>query len=337
MLRICIVGGGSLAHVCAGELATRPEVEVSVLTRRPEFWCQTLRITHPNGDVFSGTLACVTAEPAAALRDCNIALLCLPGYAIEDTLQRIAPHLTPQTIVGSIVSSTGFFFAAHRQLPSATPIFGFQRVPYIARTTTYGAAANLLGYKPSLAIAVEGNTDAEALRRCVEELWQTPTKLLASHYEASLTNSNPILHTARLYSLWHDWDGQPLPSQTLFYSEWTDKTSELLIAMDAEFMQLLEALGVTPGAVPPLLEYYESHDAPSLTRKIRSIAAFRNILAPMVAVEGGWEPDFTNRYFTEDFPYGLSHIVRLAEEHAIEAPHLRCVYDWGMSKVKQRA
>ena len=74
-------------------------------------------------------------------------------------------------------------------------LFGFQRVPYIARTAEYGHSANLLGYKPQLAVAVENIEDKEVFRQLVEKIWMTPTKLLSSHYEVSLTNSNPILHT----------------------------------------------------------------------------------------------------------------------------------------------
>lgn len=339
MTRICICGGGSLAHVCAGVFASRPDVEVRIHTRRPEQWSHTLTITDPDGREYRGTLACVSSDVAEVLRDCDIALLCLPGYAIDPTLQNLVPHLNAHTVVGSIVSSTGFFFAAHRLLPAQTPLFGFQRVPYIARTEEYGRSAHLLGYKPRLAVAVENVETPETLRRAIEDLWQTPTVLLANHYEASLTNSNPILHTSRLYSMWHNWDGKtPYTSRSYFYRDWTIEDSELIIAMDAEFMELLHKLPVTPGAIPSILDYYESHDAASLACKISSIPAFLPILSPMKSVNLptgalGWIPDFDSRYFTEDFPYGLRIIIELLDRYHIAAPNLRRVYEWGMGKI----
>lgn len=39
-------------------------------------------------------------------------LICLPGYAIAKTLEAIKPFLDSDTIVGTVVSSTGFFFEA---------------------------------------------------------------------------------------------------------------------------------------------------------------------------------------------------------------------------------
>lgn len=331
MIRICICGGGSLSHVCAGMLATRDDVKVNILTRHPEQWSRQLRVTDVDGRVYSGQISLISNDPAEALAACDLILLCLPGFAIEEMLTTIKPFIGT-AVVGSIVSSTGFFFAAHRVLGEDARLFGFQRVPYIARTTEYGHAVNLLGYKPQLAVAVEHVADREAFRQLIEHLWDTPTCLLASHYEASLTNSNPILHTGRLYSMWKDWDGTPFDHNILFYREWNDAASQQLIDMDAEFMRLLDALPVTKGAIPSLLEYYESHDAQSLTQKIRSIVAFQCITSPMKEVAGGWIPDFSSRYFTEDFPYGLRLIVELARKKQVDTPILEKVLEWGMEK-----
>ena len=333
MTKICICGGGSLAHVCAGVLSSQPEVEVNIFTRKPELWSHQLEVTDSRGKVYNGNLNIISNSPEEALKDCDIVFLCLPGFAIEGTLNSIKPYIG-NAVVGSIVCSTGFFFAAHRILGEDARLFGFQRVPYIARTKEYGHTANLLGYKPQLAIAVENVEDNEAFRQLVETLWMTPVKLLGSHYEVSLTNSNPILHTGRLYSMWKDWDGEVYDHNILFYKEWTNEASQMLIDMDAEFMQLLDVLPVTKGAIPSLLEYYESHDEESLTRKITSIPAFRNITSPMKEVDGGWVPDFESRYFTEDFPYGLKFIVELAKDKNIDCPNLNMVFEWGISKCK---
>lgn len=330
MTRICICGGGSLAHVCAGVLSSQPEVEVNIFTRKPDQWSHQLEVTDRNGKMYKGELSTISSNPEEALKDCNIIFLCLPGFAIENTLASIKSFVG-NAIVGSIVCSTGFFFAAHRVLGENASLFGFQRVPYIARTVEYGRSANLLGYKPQLAIAVENIEDAESFRQLVETLWMTPVKLLCSHYEVSLTNSNPILHTGRLYSMWKDWNGEVYDHNTLFYKEWTNEASQMLINMDAEFMQLLDVLLVSKGAIPSLLEYYESHDAESLTKKISSIPAFQNITSPMKEVDGGWVPDFESRYFTEDFPYGLKFIIELAKEKNINTPCLNKVFEWGIN------
>jgi hypothetical protein len=320
--------------VVAGFLAAHGDCEVSLLTRHPERWHRQLAITTPEGSVLKGSLQTISSDPAQVVTPADIVLLCLPGFSIREELQSIKPFLQPHAAVGSIVSSTGFFFEALELLPSTTPLFGFQRVPFIARTTEYGRSADLLGYKPMLHVAIEQTAEKETLRTLIEQLFNTPTVLLQSHYEVSLTNSNPLLHPSRLYTLWHDWhEGIVYLTQGLFYEEWTDEASQLLITMDSEFQQLLRVLPVREGSIPTVLDYYESTDAPSLTRKLHSIQAFKGILSPMKPVGGGFIPDFQSRYFTEDFPYGLRIIRQQALQHHVDTPVIQEVLAWGLSKL----
>jgi hypothetical protein len=286
------------------------------------------------GKEFVADIAKASSEAEEVVADADMVFICQPGFLIEGTLQQIKPWLKEDAVVGSIVASTGFFFQAHKILSDRVGLFAFQRTPFIARVEEYGHSARLLGYKSEVAIAVENIEERESFRKEVERLFITPTVLRANHYEVSLTNSNPILHTGRLYSMWHDWSGEVYDHNILFYKEWTDEASQLLVDMDAEFMTVLERLPVTKGAIPPLLEYYESTDAASLTRKISSIAAFQTITSPMKEVEGGWVPDFASRYFTEDFPFGLKYIKDIAVECGVATPTIDKVLTWGLSKVE---
>ena len=138
MKKVCICGGGNLGHVVTGFLAAHGDCEVSLLTRHSERWQQSLEITTPEGSVLKGTIQQITSDPAVVIPQADIVLLCLPGFSIREVLQQIAPVLSPGTAVGSIVSSTGFFFEAFKILSSQTPLFGFQRVPFISRLKEYG-------------------------------------------------------------------------------------------------------------------------------------------------------------------------------------------------------
>jgi hypothetical protein len=161
----------------------------------------------------------------------------------------------------------------------------------------------------------------------MQQLFRVPVLLLKSYYEVSLTNSNPLLHPARLYTLWSHWhEGIVYPEESLFYEQWTDEASALLIQMDEEFQQLLCALPVTKGSIPTILDYYESTDAPSLTRKLRSIQAFKGIKAPMKQVAGGYVPDFGSgpapsggSYDTRKFVSGGDNYGALFEEKTVQA------------------
>lgn len=329
-MRICICGGGNLGLVCAGYLGSKKDVSLMIFTRKPSLWASELVVIDPYQNQFRCRPIMISAEAKEVIPQSDIVLLCLPGFAIESTLKEILPYVTKNTVIGSIVSSTGFFFMAHEILPKSIPLFGFQRVPFIARTTEYGHKANLLGYKQELRIAVEGLPDKENFRNTIEVLFSTPTQLLNNYYEACLTNSNPILHTGRLFSMWHHWNGDVYDKPILFYKEWNDEASQLIIDMDEEFMRLVRALGISETAIPSLLTYYESSDKSTLTKKIISIPAFSSIFAPMRQVNNGWIPDFKSRYFIEDFPFGLRYIKQELSRLAIPAPIICKVYQWGI-------
>lgn len=334
-MNITICGGGNLGHVCAGFLSAQTEHQVSLLTRKPELWSRHINVVDCKGNTFHGKLEHISSVPYEVIPNAEMVLICLPGFAIEDELKAIAPYLKPSCLVGTVVSSTGFFFAAFENLCKTQPLFGFQRVPFISRITHYGREADLKGYKNSLSIAVEQANDKEQIRNILERLFSTPVKLLSSHYEVSLSNSNPLLHTSRLYTLWYDWKpGMSYDRNPGFYSEWTIEASELYIAMDKEFQQLLKELGLKEGCIPPVLEYYESQDAESLTRKIRSIPAFQGIASPMILNKFGmYEPDFDSRYFKEDFVYGLKFVVELGQKQKINMPITNTVYQWGSNHI----
>ena len=134
-MKITICGGGNLGHVCAGFLSANGENQVSLLTRKPGVWSKHIDVTDCKGNVFHGKLERISNIPEEVVPDADVVLICLPGYAIENELKSIAPHLSPSCLVGSVVSNTGFFFAAFETLPREQPLFGFQRVPFISRIT----------------------------------------------------------------------------------------------------------------------------------------------------------------------------------------------------------
>lgn len=331
-MNITICGGGNLGHVTAGFFSAQEEQKVSLLTTHPDQWSSQLEIIDNKGKVYRGHLDVVSAQPNDVIPNADLVLVCLPGFAIHDVLCKIAPFLNSKTWVGTVVSSTGFFFEAFKLFPNTQPLFGLQRVPFISRIINYGHVAELKGYKESLSVAVEQIEDKENVRSVLENLFKTPTHLLDSYYEVSLSNSNPLLHTARLYTMWKDWkSGIVYDINPEFYSDWTIESAELLIAMDEEFQFLLRKIGLKEGSIPSVLCYYESKDAESLTNKLHSIPAFRGITSPMkINKFGKYEPDFSSRYFREDFPYGMRYIVETANKYNLHLPKIERVYKWGM-------
>ena len=336
-MKICICGGGSLGHVIAGWLSARNHAVVNILTGRPDNWNHEIVVDTPDGLLLNGYIAKISNKAEDVIPESDVVLLCLPGYMIAKQLEVIKPWLKPYAFVGSVFSSTGFFFDALEILGNSQPLWGFQRVPFISRVEEYGRSAHLLGYKDAHNVAIE-NVDEQKKADFVSLLvdwFERPINVLNNYYEASLTNSNPLLHTSRLYTMFGgENEGKVFNRMILFYEEWTVAAADMYIKMDEEFFRLLKVLPVSDNYLPTALDYYESHDSVTLAAKLGSIKGFKGITSPMKQVDGGWVPDFASRYFTEDFPYGLKYIWQLAHEKGIDCPNIDKVYEWGMSKVK---
>lgn len=335
VLRVAICGGGGLGHNCAGVLSSHDGVTVDMLTNRPKQWNHEFRVNTPDGCSLLGKLDCISSNPEDIIPHADMVFLCLPAFLVEETIMKIKPYLMPNAVVGSVFGCTGFFIYAHKHLPNTTKLFAFQRVPYVSRVVEYGKESNLLGYRDNLIMSTENINEIQSFQRLVEELFMEPVVLCNSFYEVTLSNSNPILHTGRLFTMWHNWDGKPFDKCSLFYNEWTIETSQLEIEMDREFFNLLEFLRIKTTHIETLLDHYESTDAASMTAKIKSIKPLSTILSPMKKLENGWVPDFSSRYFTEDFPFGLKFIHDLAHENKISCPTIDMVYDWGMSMIRK--
>ena len=333
-MKVCICGGGSLGHVIAGWSAAKAKGQVSVYTGRPGEWASDIVVDTPEGDTLTGHIFKVSDDPREVVSPADVVLFCYPGYLIESTLKRLKPFFRKDAFIGSVFSSTGFFFDAREVLAPDQPLWGFQRVPFIARVGEYGHSAHLLGYKSELKVAVENVPTEEKLSfvEFLSEWFERKVTLLDNYFEASLSNSNPLLHPAVLYDM---FAGDKVYDRKIYlYREWSESAAELLIKMDEEFFRLLEVLPVRRGFLPTILDYYESKDAASLAAKLRSIPAFQNLAAPMKQGPTGWVPDYSSRYFSEDFPYGLKLICTLAHEKGVPVPTLDRVLEWGMSRIQ---
>lgn len=334
---VTICGGGALGHVVAGWLSARNHAVVNILTGRPEKWQKKIVVDTPDEQILNGSIAKISNRAEDVIPESDIVLLCLPGYMIAKQLEVIKPFLKPSAYVGSVFSSTGFFFEALNILDNKQPLWGFQRVPFISRVNEYGKSAHLLGYKAFHNIAIENvnNSQKVEFAMMMQDWFERPIHVLQNFYEASLTNSNPLLHTSRLYTMFGgENEGRIFDRMIFFYEEWTEAAADLYIKMDEEFFRLLKVLPVSANYLPTVLDYYESNDAKSLANKLGSIQGFKGITSPMRQLENGWVADFESRYFTEDFPFGLKYIWQLAHDKGISCPNIDMVYEWGMSKIK---
>lgn len=328
---ICICGGGGQCHAIAPWL-TMKGYKVNILTNRPDNWNRNFKYQLPDRTIHSIKLDNISSEPKDVIQDSDVIIMTVPGYVNKSELVKIKPFLKKGAFVGGVFSSNGFFFDAQDVLGEQFPLWGFQRVPFIGKVLEYGKVGGILDYKTEFRIAVENTSkdNKEEFRNWIEKEFERPTTLLSSYLDVSLSNSNPLLHPARIYTWLKDWDGNTLKDNPLFYEQWPDDASEMYIQLDKDLHTLINSLPMSKDSLPYILDYYESTDPKSLSSKLRSIKSFKGIHMPVIKVKDGWFPDKSSRYFMEDFNCGLARYRKLAVSKGVSCPTIEKIYQWGI-------
>ena len=277
---------------------------------------------------FFATPECIT-DQADVVANMDMILITTPSFALKHTLDEIISYCKRSTPIGVIPGTGGVEFIAKKLIENDFTIFGTDRVPCIARVTTYGKQVSA-EKKSSVRLCAFPQTKTLSLCRMIADLWGLECTPLENYLTVTLTPSNPILHTTRLYALYqkaapsHTWE-----SNIPFYEDWDDLSSEMLIACDQELQNLCKSIeGLNLSSVIPLTNHYESYSTEAMTRKISGIAAFKNIPSPMIIKDGQYILDLKSRYFTEDFPYGLCIIKGFAEIFSCNTPQIDKVLKW---------
>lgn len=317
-----------MGSLLAADLSLKEGVSVSLLASRCAEFSGRLEVEDwDSGKSYQSNIFEVTDDPEEAVKDAKLILVTVPANAVKAALEKIYDHVSEGTVVGFVPGSGGVEFYTQPLLKKGCTIFGMQRVHAIVRISEYAKTVSCQGRKQSINIAVLPRKEAESVSQFIENLLDVDVFTLDNYMSVTFSPSNQILHTARLYSLFHDYTPRTKYSKVpFFYKDWDILSSDVLLNCDNELQDIMSKAGVL--GVASLLDHYESKNSLELQKKISSITAFSNILSPMVFKNDGYIPDFDNRYFTADFPYGLCLIKGFAVALGVSTPVIDKLIRW---------
>ncbi len=331
-MNIVVIGADNIGMLMAADFARNPENDVTIITAHPKTTDTRVRVFNPDDTLaFETQVAAITPE-YDAIAHADAVFITHPTFMLAETAARILPFVHPGLWIGVVPGAMGeFYFQAHLQ--AGARLLGLQRVHAVARLADTAGGVYALGRKPELFVAALPARFEQAAQELCEYLFNMPVVSLPTYLVETLTPSNPILHTSRLYSMFKDWQpGATYPENILFYEGWTNDASETLIAADAEVQALCRALEdathLDLSGVRSLKDHYESPTAAAMTNKISHIPAFAGFTSPMQETETGWVPDFSSRYFVADFAYGMKAIQDIARLMDVPTPTIDQMWDW---------
>ena len=329
-MNITIVGGGNVGTQFAVHCAAKGH-KVKIYSSNPDLFSNELEIVNSCGErLYLAKIESATNDPQEAFSQAELIFITTPAFLAQKVFADIHSYIPRNTYIGFIPGIGGMECVFQDCLKKGCKLFGLQRVPSVARLVEYGKKVCAEGYRGQLYVASLPGKYVEECCKIIRHIFDIPCDALPNYLNLTLTPSNPILHTVRLYSLFRDYyEGKRYAEASLFYEGWDMRSSDLLFLCDDEVQNICKALvDFDLSYVKSLKEHYESGTAQQLMQKIRSITAFKGIKTPLKEVDGGYIPDFSSRYFISDFAYGLTILYQVARFVQVPTPTIDMLLNW---------
>ena len=331
---VTVVGGGNMGAALAADISQRHDV--SLLTNHPERWTKDfVSIDTENGNTIRAHLKEISSHPEDVIPKAEVVVITLPAFCREQAILRIEPYLKSEALICFMPGTGGVEFYVEKLLQRGTSVVGFDRVTHVARIFECGKSV-YVAKKKKVRFGTLGCRLAN-IEEIIQSVFAIDADRLSNYLSVTFTPSNPILHTSRLFDLWLGKSSSFLfEKNPLFYAEWTDLASQILLGCDDELQAIcskIDSFNLLPKIETIFLrEHYESRNTTELTKKLTSIASLSQIKSPMIKVSNGYLMDKNSRYFKEDFPYGLQILIAFAEKFGIETPYMNKVNFWFKSE-----
>lgn len=331
-MNITIIGAGNIGTQLA-VLCKNKKHHVTLYTKHPnETNHKLILINSDKNEKITQSVDCITDLSSIAFTKVDLIFITYPLHLMKLISEELLPFIKPGIKIVLVPGSGGAELYFKEHVLRGAIIIGLERVISIARFIKKGEIVNTSGYKPTLTIATIPKKYGDECAGIFYGLFEIPCNVAKSYLYITMTTSNSILHTTRCYNLFKDklkYENIPL-----FYEEWNNETSDLLIKCDKEVMLICQKLQLFD--MKSLSEYYESKTPSQLTNKITSISAFKGILSPMISDGKYFVPDFDSRYFKADFSCGLAFLIRLGELLEVETPNMSIVLNWYLELVSDK-
>lgn len=358
-LNVLVCGGGNGAHTIAGLASSREDVEVrwmSLFRDEAERIAASmaagdgmLEVVQPGGVVSKSKPELITKDASVAVPGANLIIFCMPAFAHAEYFETIAKYLEPNAVVCGMPGQFGFQFQASALMGengATCSVLCFETMPWACRILEFGKKVEVLGTKDKISSSFNpGLRDPNApnaVSLMQRLLGPAPVVALCDNYLE--VNLFTVVHPPILWGQWKDWDQKPVAEKPLFYQGLNKEAADML---DRCSKELLETAAVIQTRAPHLnmsgvihiLDWYKKaypediDDWSSLQAAMQCCKSYRGLTHAMKEVEGGFVPDWTYRYLSEDLPFGFCVNKGIAELCGVDTPALDEVIKWGQEKM----
>ena len=330
-MKVCIVGAGNIGLGLAG-VASLLGNEVTIYTQHGISPNKYVLYDAERKREYTGLAFRVCPDLATAVSQQDYILCTYPAFLRQDFIEKSIPFISPGSAIGFVPGYGGAEYMCSALLAKKVTVFGLQRVPFVARQESR-TVASIVSRKKKIYVAAIPAMESNRVCRDMEKVMGIEAECLDEYLSVTLSPSNPLLHLTGLYNVFKDYEqGDYYDSRMMFYDEWNDDASSLLFQYDYELQEICRLIPSDLSGVISLKEYYESPTPHDMTKKLKSIDAFKVVEVPLVCEKGCYYPDWGSRMFIEDFPFGLAILKYFALLTGTETPAMDVLLDFYREK-----
>lgn len=254
----------------------------------------------------------ITTNMRDAVKDVDLVLVVLPSFALEDIGRALLPNVVGTQAVLIMSSGSGGALIFGRQLKEMgikedIVLGDTNSLPYSTRITG-PAQVTVFRRTRNIMFAAFPSKDTARLGEKIQLLYSDMTPV-ANVLETMLNNANAVSHTAPV--ILNAGRIEYSKGEFYIYQEGvTPSIGNVLDAVDEERLSILRVLGLHETSFLERVE--RSGLAPGAHSIREAINSYPRIKGPANLL--------TDRYITEDVPYGLVPMASLAKMLKVETP-----------------
>ncbi|MDB4308223.1 NAD/NADP octopine/nopaline dehydrogenase family protein [Gammaproteobacteria bacterium] len=332
MIRICVIGAGSIGRAVAAILGAQVGLDVHLWARKFEQKHELRLVAYVGSLPYAAGR--VTAQPdlIEAVDGAAALFLTTPSHTRRSLLERCGRFLQECHLLFSWEGSGSFAQTLVELGLEGIPAAGYQRSPLICRGAANGIEhVEILAVRSLVTAASIAKEHRVSVQGWLQTLLPFRQQFAPDYRYVSISPGNPLIHPARLFSLYRQ--NCKLRAGALgFYQHWDDDASEVLLQLHTELSQLRDRLALDKRYISTYMDRDTVPGPQTITAEIRRQAPLAHVRIPVVGDSEALELDFSHRFFAEDIGEGIRQILKIADASAIRLPALQAVAAWYESR-----
>lgn len=252
-LRIAIIGSGNLEIALAGEIRqSNPETSITIVKTRPKQLENNFSITSINYDNHANVATDFTAdlitEKYEAVSSVDMIFITVPKSIISCVSDHLSNHITPDTniCIVPLSSLSELSVCANIDMKDNDKVlFGFNRIPYICRLShdPKTGKTSVLSHRKQQVNCF--NIIREIGTSTLSDLLNVDIVKSSRHIlSTTLTKSNPLLHTSRLFDIHLTNSVSKNITNKYFYADWSLSAFVFYSILDRELQHIIQQLNI---------------------------------------------------------------------------------------------